>query len=203
MYGIQGSGLGPAIMEQMLREDILGKGSLQLFTISLAEKVVGNCTFMFRIVIEGTDSRFSYQLSDFLAKDQLWTALKSQQNLADVEFIVKNKKISAHAAILAARSRVFADEFEKKQLVKDGPHQIPIDGVEPSTVEKFLHFVYTGEPMGTLADEELLKLAKHYQLTTLTNLCQVALSKIETTQMTKFMASLHSGVDALSSSRIM
>jgi speckle-type POZ protein len=204
MYGIQGSGLGPAIMEQMFTEDILGKGSLQLFTVSLAEKVVGNCTFMFRIVIEGTDSRFSYQLSDCLAKDQLWTALKSQLHLADVEFIVKNKKISAHKAILAARSQVFAAEFEKKQPGKDSPHQIPIEtGVEPSTVENFLHFVYTGEPKGTLVDEELLKLAKHYQLTTLTSLCQVALSKIETTQMTKFMASLHSGVDTLSSSRIM
>jgi speckle-type POZ protein len=44
-YGIQSSGIGPAKMTQMIKEDIGDGGNLQLFTIDLAEKVVGHCTF--------------------------------------------------------------------------------------------------------------------------------------------------------------
>jgi hypothetical protein len=167
------------------------------------KKFVGKRTFVFRICIEGADSGFSYQLCDRLAKDQLGAALKSQQNLADVEFVVKNKSYPAHKAILAARSPVFADEFEKKQPGKDGPHQIRIEGVEPSTVEKFLHFIYTGESIGTLADEELLQLADHYQLKTLTSLCKVALKKTDSMEMANLRKHLNSNPKELSSSKIM
>ncbi len=209
-YGIQGSGLGPATMKEMTKEDTGVEGSLHLFKTLLDRKVVGHCTFVFRICIEGTVSGYSgysYQLSDRLAKDQLWAALKNPQCLPDVEFIVKDQRISAHGAILVARSQVFAAELKKKQPVKDVPHQIRIDGVEPSTLEKFLYFVYTGEPMGTLADEKLLKLAEHYQLSTLSGLCRVALKKIEATQMAKVIESINNGVDGVSrgvhSSKIM
>jgi speckle-type POZ protein len=205
MYGIQGSGIGPAIMKQMGKDYMQGN-NLQLFTTTLDEKVVGNCTVVFRICIEGTVSSYfgySFQLSDRLAKDQLWATVKNQQNMPDVEFIVKdNKKFTAHKAILAARSPVFADKFEKKQQVKGGPHQIRIDDVEPSTVENFLHFIYTGESMGTLADEELLKLAKRYKLTTLTGLCQHALEKIDAIQMAKVRKHLNNNPEELSSSKI-
>jgi hypothetical protein len=99
---------------------------------------------------------------------------------------------------------VFADEFEKKQPGRNGPHQIRIDGVEPSTVENFLHFIYTGESIGTLADEELLKLADHYQLKThLTGLCQLALKKIDALQMARIKKHLNSKDEELSSSKIM
>jgi speckle-type POZ protein len=46
-------------------------------------------------------------------------------------------------------------------------------------VEQFLHFIYTGESMGTFANEELLKLAVKYELETLTSLCKFALKKIK------------------------
>jgi hypothetical protein len=46
-----------------------------------------------------------------------------------------------------------------------------LEDVKPSTVEQFLHFIldfiYTGEFTSTLANQELLKLAEYYQLTTL------------------------------------
>jgi hypothetical protein len=158
---------------------------------------------VFRICIEGTDPGYSFQLSDRLAKDQLWAALKNYQHLADVEFIVKGKIFLAHKAILAARSQVFADEFEKKHSVKGVRHQIRIDDVEPSTVENFLHFIYTGEPMGTLADEKLLKLAYHYQVTTLENLCQHALKEMDSMQMAKVRKCLNGDAEELSVSKIM
>jgi speckle-type POZ protein len=203
-YGIQDSGLGPATIMEMKNENIDEKdGNLLLFKTRLDKKIAGNCTFTFRICIVGTDPGFSYQLCDRLAKDQLWAAFKNQQNLVDVELIVKDKSFPAHKAILAARSRVFAAEFKKEQQVREGRHQIQIDGVEPATVEKFLHFIYTGEPMGTLADEGLRKLADRYYLTTLSGLCKVALNKMGAMQMAKFMASFNDGVEGLDSSIIM
>ncbi|EFX82531.1 hypothetical protein DAPPUDRAFT_316272 [Daphnia pulex] len=198
-YGIQGSGIGPAKMEKMSKENIGNEENLQLFTIKLAEKVSGSCTFSFRICIEGAYPGYSYQLCDRLAKDQLWAA-KEELNLADVDFVVKDKIFPAHKAILAARSPVFADEFQKKPL--DFP-RIRMDDMEPSTVENFLHFIYTGEPMGTLADEDLQELANRYGLTTLTSLCKVALKKNDVMQMEKVRKSLNSNAEELSSSKIM
>jgi speckle-type POZ protein len=206
MYGIQGSGTGPVMMTKMTKEDIGNERSLQLFTIKLAGKVTGQRTFVFRICIEGADTGYSYQLSDRLAKDQLLAALKSPQNLADVEFVVKDKTFPAHKAILAARSQAFADEFEEVQAGNGVRHQIRIDDVEPATVEKFLHFIYTGEPMGTLADEELLKLAGCYQsiTPTLANLCYHAMEKMDSMQMAKVRKRLNNGnAEELSSSKIM
>jgi hypothetical protein len=192
-------------MMEMPSQNIGDEGSLQLFTIKLAEKVVGHCTFMFRICIGETDSRYCYQLSDRLAKDQLWAALKNQQYLPDVELIVKDKSFPAHKSILAARSPVFADEFKKKQPGKGGRHQIRIDGVEPSTVENILYFIYTGETMGTLADEKLLELANQYGLLSLSGLCRVALKEIEAAmQMANVMDILNNGIEVPnSSSKIM
>ncbi len=203
LCGFKGSGLGPAKMMEMKKEDIGDDGNLQLFTVPGKEKIVGNRTFSFRICIEGTDPGFSYQLCDRLAKDQLGAALKNQQYLPDVELIVKNQTFPVHKAILAARSPVFADKFEKVQLVKGGLHQIRIDGVEPSTMENFLHFIYTGELYGKLADGDLLKLADYYQLTTLSVLCKVALKKMEALQITNIMKHLNSNADEeMSSSKI-
>jgi speckle-type POZ protein len=202
-FRIQGSGLDPPTMMEMTRDDIGNEGNLQLFTTSLEENVLGNCKIMFRICIEGTDPGYSYQLSDRLAKDQLWTALKNHQHLPDVVLIVKDKTFPAHKAILAARSRVFAVEFEKVQAVNHVRLQIRFDGVEPSSVEKFLHFIYTGEPMGTLADEELLKIADHYQLKILSSLCQHALKKMDSTQMAKVRKRLNGNAKELSCSKIM
>ncbi len=189
---------------KMTKQDLGDEGNLQLFTMTFLEKIVGNCTFEFRICMQGTDPGYSYQQCDRLAKSHLWATVTNQQNLADVEFIVKNKTFLAHKAILAARSQVFADEFERVRPVKDVPHQVRIEtGAEPSTVLNFLHFIYTGEPIGTLADEDLLKLADCYQLTTLANLCKHALKKIDVMQMATLRKRLNNNHKELSSSKIM
>jgi speckle-type POZ protein len=44
-YGIQESDNGPATLREMKNEKIGNEGSLQLFTIELAEKITGNCRF--------------------------------------------------------------------------------------------------------------------------------------------------------------
>ncbi len=202
MYGIEDADTCPAKMEEMKREDQIGiDGSLQLFTIKLDEMVTGQRTFVFRICIKGNAPEYFYRLSDRLGKDQLWAA-KENSNMADVEFIVKGKKLLANKSILAARSPVFAAEFLKEQPVREGRHQIKIDGVEPSTVENFLHFIYTGEPISSLANEQLLKLAVQYQLTTLIKLCKVALTKIETKQMMDFVKCLNINAEIPPTSQI-
>jgi hypothetical protein len=200
MCGVEDAGTSPAKMTQMMNKGISFDGNLQLFTIKLDEMVTGHRTFVFRICIKGSAPEYSYRLSDRLGKDQLWAA-KDNPNFADVEFNVKDQKLLANKAILAARSPVFAAEFANLFLfpVKDVPHQYQIGGVEPSTMEKFLHFIYTGEPISSLANEQLLKLAVKYQLKTLINLCQVALKKIETKQMADFMSSLKTEVEIPSS----
>ncbi|EFX74234.1 hypothetical protein DAPPUDRAFT_252056 [Daphnia pulex] len=75
----------------MKKEYIGNEGSLQLFTMKLDEKITGDCTFVFRICIEGSVPGYVYQLSDRLAKDQMWAAAAvKSQNLVDVEFLVTN-----------------------------------------------------------------------------------------------------------------
>jgi hypothetical protein len=76
--------------------------------------------------------------------------------------------------------------------VAAGLYRIRMEDVNPSTVEQFLHFIYTGEFTSTLANEELLKLAEYYQLTTLISLCQTALKKSDDAlQMVSIVKSLH------------
>ena len=123
---------------------------------------------------------------------------------------MKGQKLFAHKAVLAARSAVFSTEFTSGRhegtasVSTNGLHLIQIDHVEPSTVEQFLYFIYTGESMGTFANEELLKLARHYKLTTLARLCQVALEEIQSIQMVNVDRILDkkSDTDLLNSSKI-
>ena len=194
MWGqIRDGGISPAEIWQMREQEIGGEGSLQLFKSVLDKQVIGNRTFLFRIQMEGNIPSYSYQLSDRLAKNQLWDSatVNGQRSAVDVELNVRDRTFSAHKAILAARSPVFANEFVKPQPLTNGPQKIRIDGVEPSTVEQFLYFIYTGESVSSLANEELLKLAVKYQLTTLAGLCRIALNKIETTQMVNLTSSLY------------
>ena len=198
-YGIQDSENAPSTMSQIKKENIGDNANLQLFKTNITKQVIGNITFVFRICIAGSVPGFSYRLSDRLAKDQLWDATKSK-NSVDVEIVVKGKTFAAHKAILAARSKVFEAEFTKEQsVVAEGSHQIHIDGVEPSTVEQFLYFIYTGESMGTFANEVLRKLAGDYKLTRLSSLCGVALKEIEKTQMVSLTNNLNDKAEIPSS----
>jgi len=170
--------------------------SLQLFTIDLPELPVGKCTFHFSICIEGSVPAYCFHLSDRLAKEQLWSASSKSQHHVDVEFVVKDKRFSAHQAILAARSPVFAAEFTKEKTGRkddEGPLQIiRIDDVDPDSVQQFLHFLYTGEPITpSLANEEVLKLAERYQLKTLIDSCRAALTNIDVQQMMSCMSNLN------------
>ena len=149
-------------------------------------------TFTFRIYVKGNLSDFSYQLSDQLVKNQLWDVRETRQHWVDVECVVKYKKFGVHKAILAARSRVFAAELMKGRPERDGLLKIQIDGVDPSSIEQFLYFVYTGEVMNTLTlvNEKLLKLADRFKVTTLASMCRKA-QKTDALQMANVVSTLH------------
>ena len=68
-------------------------------------------------------------------------------------------------------------EFAREESKNANPHQIRIDDVDASSFDQFLYFVYTGEPMTSVlaSNEDLLKLAKRYQLETLKTLYRAAL----------------------------
>jgi hypothetical protein len=92
MYGRQENDIGADERRwEMKNENIGNEGSLQLFTMKLDDKITGDCTFVFRICVEGSVPGYSYQLSDRLAKDQLLAAAAvKSQNSVDVEFLVTN-----------------------------------------------------------------------------------------------------------------
>lgn len=166
--------------------------SLQLFTADLTEKVLDKSIFTFSIWIEGSVTGYSYHLSDRFVTRQLWDACAKSEHGVDVELVCKDKTFSAHKAILAARSPIFAAEFANDHRSKDeGVHEIHVVDVDPSAMEEFLYFLYTGQPKTVLANDELLKLASRYQLTTLEGLCRAALIKIDIQQMMNCMSSLN------------
>jgi speckle-type POZ protein len=72
-YGRQENDIGADQRRWEMKNEYIGnEGSLQLFTMKLDDKITGDCTFVFRICVEGSVPGYSYQLSDRLAKDQLW-----------------------------------------------------------------------------------------------------------------------------------
>ena len=177
-------------------------GNFQFFTSEVDGVTGENFTFVFEIHLKGIVDGYSYHPCDRLAKEQFWSSINNTLH-ADVEFIVQDKRFTAHKAILAARSPVFRAEFIKQESKKDNPHQIQIYDVDASSFEQFLYFVYTGEflhfsftgePAPKLVNKDLLKLAELYHLKTLENLCRVALREVNADQMVSFTTNLRSGV---------
>ncbi|EFX81532.1 hypothetical protein DAPPUDRAFT_242279 [Daphnia pulex] len=179
-------------------EDTAGE-SLQLFTDDLTEMPIEKCTFSFSIWIAGSVPSYCFHISDRLTKEQFWSASLESQHHVDVQFVVKDKTFSAHKAVLAARSPVFAAEFTKEKPGQkddhgDGLQQIiRIDDVDPASVEQFLYFLYTGEPVkSSLANEQLLNLADRYQVITLVNLCGAAMKNIDAQQIMSSLCKINS-----------
>lgn len=152
--------------------------NLQLFKADVDNMIFGNCIFTFRILIEGSVSGYSYKCSDQLLSNQLWESVTKMKQFTDLVLIVKDKTFRVHKAILASRSPVFESIFEREKDIG----RLSIDDAEPSVVEQFLHFLYTGQTCQMLANRQLLKLANNYQLETLEKLCQSALIKINVEQ---------------------
>lgn len=161
---------------------------LQLFVKEYDGEWEEQETIIFGVHLIETLDHYRYQLSDVLFTDQLWSAAQNRQ-FTDIEISVKNHIFAAHRAILAARSPVLFIAVESLAVGS----RMKIDHTDPSSFELFLIFVYTGTfriSRSRRVNEEVLRLADLYQLTTLKSLCQLAVQDINAEQLTAFAMSM-------------
>ena len=117
----------------------------------------------FHIYLTGCLPEYRYQLRDSLLRENLWSAAQNQ-NMTDVMFLVNGvDKFYAHKMILVARSPVFASQFERRPIFPTELEIIALDNVDPSDLEQFLRFVYTGEFTATV-NAKLLQLFASYRI---------------------------------------
>ena len=92
---------------------------------------------------------------------------------ADVTFVINGEFISAHKAILSARSTYFDGMFHSG-LQENFCNQIEVADSNPNAFKGLLHFLYGGSPPKDLAEiaVDLYVLADKYGVEKLMNLCE-------------------------------
>ncbi len=139
-----------------------------------------NCTFkrvppfdlIFYVKFSTSVPNFGYKFVDSTWEKELW-AETSNKKFTDVEFVLEEESISAHRALLSARSPVFAAMFSSG-MEECQTGQVHLDDVDPSTFRDFLKFLYTGMLEASTKKDQLLVLADKYQVETLVHLCKFA-----------------------------
>ena len=148
------------------REDIL-----QLFSkeIAIQLPVDRETSITFEVFFEDIIAHYLHKLTDSLFAEQLWKAAQNKQ-WTDIEFVISSHLFTAHRAILAARSPVFATQLQEDHV------RIKVECTNPVVFESFLYFIYTGvfQPKSSAINDDLLKLAERYQIKTLESLCRFA-----------------------------
>lgn len=141
------------------------------------------------------DSPQRSDISSLLSED-LGNLFRSQV-LSDLKFIVEDKTLHAHKAILAARSRVFAAMFEH-QTAEAHSGIITITDLSADAVEEMLRYVYTGQtPDSYCVTGELMAAADKYDLGELKDVCQETLARttsVDTAAYLFVLANLHSAL---------
>eukprot|EP00441_Pelagodinium_beii_P024123 CAMPEP_0197674740 /NCGR_PEP_ID=MMETSP1338-20131121/83557_1 /TAXON_ID=43686 ORGANISM="Pelagodinium beii, Strain RCC1491" /NCGR_SAMPLE_ID=MMETSP1338 /ASSEMBLY_ACC=CAM_ASM_000754 /LENGTH=318 /DNA_ID=CAMNT_0043255195 /DNA_START=28 /DNA_END=981 /DNA_ORIENTATION=+ len=113
------------------------------------------------------------QLHADLAAD--FAALLSAGSLSDVTIIIGDAQLSAHSAILAARSPVFAAMLQAP-MKESQTREITLHDIEASTMRHVLHFIYTGELLKESMESDssallLLRAANRFGLARLEEVC--------------------------------
>ena len=121
--------------------------------------------------IRGVHENYSYELCDSLMKEEMQRTV-GNLGMADVEFLVSDRSIWAHKAIVCARSPVFSAMFAT-EMRESATGRVKIDDVTPKVFRQFLQFLYTGS-LGTsfYNNRQLAYCADKYQVDTLIALCQ-------------------------------
>ena len=166
------------------------EGPHQVFSFDVLEwktPLTLTCWVTLKEKVEG----FSYQLMDGLLTDQLLASTENER-LTDVKFVVglssKKKTFAAHRSILAARSPVLAELFEKEDVTLP----IEIIDAQPSVFQDFLHFIYTGKFKGCSASSliELQALADRFQIKNLQKICRQPIQEMNVSELTSLVMSL-------------
>jgi len=156
-------------------------GKVQLFTSTLSSYAAGNkLSYKFRVYITGVVEDYQFRQKDSLLNEQLWLSAQNEIG-TDFDIIVGKKIFTVHKFILAARSPVFANQFndEKKE-------ENCLD-VDADCMERFLKFLYTGESEGAVNNPKLKELASTYQIKILESICGAASKEMDEDQMVKFV----------------
>ncbi|XP_054164453.1 BTB/POZ domain-containing protein 9-like [Oppia nitens] len=94
------------------------------------------------------------------------------EKLSDVVFIVDNKHIAGHKAVLSARSPIFKDMFFNQTVLTNCKREIHIKDCSALSFKSFIKYIYTGKLSLIGVDdkdiEELLSLALKYEIKRLT-----------------------------------
>ncbi len=111
-------------------------GKVQLFTASLKSSATEKESFKFHVHITGVVEDFQFNQKDSLINEQLWLSAQNQVG-TDFEITAGKKIFPAHKFILAARSPVFAAQFDEEKKEET------CLGVDADCMERFLKFLYT------------------------------------------------------------
>ena len=113
-----------------------------------------------------TLERFDLNLS------QNYSNLLKDGKFSDVKIVVDGSEMSAHKAVLSARSPVFNAMFETEML-ESRENLIRIEDFSKEVVEELLKFIYSGK-VSNLAKvaKDLLSAADKYELPQLSELCE-------------------------------
>lgn len=99
---------------------------------------------------------------------------------ADITLICDEKRFPAHRAILAARSDVFAANFQHHNTKEAATDEVNIDDTDPVTLKRFLRYLYGGDLPLCLTFEDadcLMNLSHKYHVRGLEEICQCFLIK--------------------------
>ena len=131
----------------------------------------------FRIFTSDTAEGYAaFQLIDVRHSQDL-SSLLANKKLTNVRFQVVDQVISAHRAVISARSPILAallaTHFGKEDECRG---TINIPSMQPNVFRAFLQFIYTGKLMGliSLRDRQLVAAAEGYQVQTLVSLCHAS-----------------------------
>jgi len=100
---------------------------------------------------------------------------------ADVNLVVRGKKIAAHKAILKVRSEYFRGLFESG-MMESRKNEVEIKDVSPELFQRFLEFLYTGAPPKSPAEAawNLLPLADRFGSLPLKRICEDSIASVLT-----------------------
>lgn len=178
----------------------------QCFSTRLPNYIPHGYSFSFKIylaVAEGLSENFEFQRVE---RSPIMSDYRHNSASTDFDLIVGDgKKFPIHKLMLAARSSTFASligvgEFkEAKDSTKQTIQEEVIKWATAASMEKFIDFIYTGEVRESArsfeSPQELLKLARHYQIKSLENLCESAATVVTVEHLTSLALHLTQAAD--------
>ena len=144
-------------------------------------------SFIFHVKVVNTIKNYDFKFVDTKCEEQIWN-MAIDRKFADIEFLVGDQSFAAHRFILSIRSPVFDAMFESA-MTEAATRQVRIEDVDANTFRAFLEFLYIGTLKSFDRKEQLLSLARKYQVETLIPLCQSNFEKIDIDDYTKALLS--------------